>query len=155
MHDLGYQDGQLNNLVMIEGAERIQKLVQELTKDRTDIEIEFMSSDLNGISGHIDHIVAARAAILAFYRLKETDRRLKRIRLSCIPESYLPTYNTAWLYMEPGRCKEDINETIDAREHLDEIIAIMRAHHSQRGDGETHIEQRRDKLGLNYFIVKE
>lgn len=155
MHFLGYCDGQLNNETMIEAGQKIVELVTEVIKSaEKDTVIEFMTSDLNGISGHIDHIVAARAACWAFYRLKANDKRLTRIRLTCVPHEMLPAANTNWLYMEPGRVKEEIGEVVDARHLHDEIVAIMRTHHTQRGDGEGHIERRGDGLGMNYFTIK-
>lgn len=156
MHFLGYKDGQLNNHTMIEASEKIETIVTTaLASAEPDTIVEFMTSDLNGITGHIDHIVAARAACLAFYHLKSRDTRMTRIRLACIPRKSLPHINTDWLYMEPGRDNDEIGEIIDARALHKDIIAIMRAHHSQRKDGESHITQLGDNLGLNYFIVKE
>ncbi len=153
---LGFKDSKLSNDSMIEAGEKIVQLVKDsLANQPDDIEVEFMSIDLNGISGHIDHIVAARAAMWAFYTLKSTDKRLKRIRLACVPRNQLPESNVAWLYMEPGRRPDEINQTVDAREVKDEIIKIMRAHHTQRADGESHIKNRGDELGMNYFIVYE
>lgn len=156
MHYLGYADGQLNNQTMIEAGHKIVKLVTKIVKSADkNTSIEFMTSDLNGISGHIDHIVAARTACWAFYRLKSADDRFTRIRLACIPRQMLPNANTNWLYMEPGRSEAEIGEVVDARPLRDDIITIMRAHHTQRGDGESHIAQRKEKLGLNYFIVMD
>lgn len=156
MHALGYKDGRLSNVSLVEAGQRIVELAQDiLTEAPADAEIEFMTIDLNGISGHIDHIVAARAASWAFYTLKAKDERLTRIRYACVPEAQLPEVNTAWLFMEPGRRAEEINEIIDARALRDEIVAIMCAHHSQRGDADMHIKNRGDQLGMNYFIVKE
>ena len=152
-HDLGYIDGYLCNIEMIEAAEKIQKIITDIAHNR-DIEIEFVTSDLNGISGHIDHIVAARAASLVFYRQKQADPRFKRIRYSCIPQSMLSDINIDWLFMEPGRSETEISETVDTTALHDEIIAIMRAHHTQRGDGETHIKTRGDQLGIYSFIDK-
>lgn len=152
---LGYKDGTLCNLDMIEAGTKLVAIVQEYVASAPDdIEVEFMTSDLNGISGHIDHIVAARAASWAFHTLKANDTRLSRIRYACIPNEWLPEPNVNWLYMEAGRRAEEIDEVIDARDHRDEIIEIMRAHHSQRGDGETHIKNRGERLGLNHFIVR-
>lgn len=153
---LGYKDGQLNNLAMLEIYTKLLDHVTSIIKDESDDAIiEFVSMDTNGISGHIDHIVAARSACYVFYKLKETDSRVTRIRLGCIPKSYLPEPNTHWLYMDAGRDESEIDEISDARQYHDEIIAIMRAHHSQRGDGESHIKQRGDTLGISHFIVKE
>ena len=149
-HDFGYTDGQLSNTDMIEAAERIERLVREVAVER-EVEVEFMTNDLNGISGHIDHIVAARAACLAFYRLKQDDKRLSRIRLACLPQSRLARSNIDWLYMEAGRPDEMIDEVVDARQYRDKIVEIMRAHHTQRRDGEQHIETLGEDLGLNYF----
>lgn len=154
---LGYKDGHLDNRVLIEAASRLETLIRDCVATYGDsgreLEIECMSMDFNGISGHIDHIVAARATALAFYRLKQRDSRLTRLRLVCIPRTVLPTINTDWLFMEPGRSLEMIDETIDNRELQPEIIAIMRSHHSQRGDGEAHIKNRAASLGIDYFRV--
>jgi len=153
---LGYKDGHLDNTVMIEAAERIETIVCKAIEGApADTEIEFVAFDLNGLTGHIDHIVASRAACLGFYRLKETDKRFKRILLNCVPYSDWPTDNTNWIYMERGRRDNEVDEIVDARHLHDQLLEIIRAHHSQRGDGETHIKNRGADLGLNYFIVKD
>ena len=152
---LGYKDGQLNNLVMIEAAAKLETLVRDrlASYDET-TEVEFITMDLNGITGHIDHIVAARAACLAFYRQKASDQRFRRIRLACVPAAIQPTASTAWLFMEAGRNESDIDEVVNSRQYREEILAIMRCHHSQRGDGEAAIASRGDTLGVDYFVVK-
>lgn len=155
MNFLGYKDGQLANRSMIEAAERIVELVGDTIKNTPDdAQIEFMSLDLNGLTGHIDHIVAARAACLAFYVLKKKDARFARIRLACLPAELYPEFNINWLYMEQGRSAAEINETVDARELRNDIIAVMRAHDTQRADCEYNLKAQGDRLGLNYFIVK-
>lgn len=152
---LGYKDGALCNASMITAGEKIVEHVRSIIDTHPDDTIvEFLTSDLNGISGHIDHIVAARAAAWAYYTLKTHDPRLTRIRFACLPEAMLPKSNISWLYMEPGHPEHEIDEVVDARQYRDEIIAIMRCHHSQRSDGESHIKNRGDTIGLNYFIVK-
>lgn len=154
-HHFGYHDGELNNLDMIEIATKFETLVaRTLSNSPSDAEVEFITLDLNGYTGHIDHIVAARAATLAFYRLKARDSRIARIRYSCLPDSVAPTINTDWIYMDAGHSTGDIDEVVDARHLHDTLIAAIRAHHSQRNDGETLIKDRGVNLGLNYFIVK-
>jgi len=154
-HYLGYKDGQLSNHSMTEIADRVIDLISPiLAAAPADATVEFLTNDLNGITGHIDHIVAARAACYIFYTLKQHDARLQRIRLACLSRENLPHANTQWLYMEAGRAPEEIGEIIDARELREEIIAIIRTHHTQRSDGETHIAQRGDRLGIDYFIIK-
>jgi LmbE family N-acetylglucosaminyl deacetylase len=155
MHYLGYKDGQLNNHSMIEITERIIDIITPIIEEASaDTKIEFMTNDLNGITGHIDHIVAARAACHAFYQMKARDNRLTRIRLCCLTAQEMPNANTNWLYMEAGRPENEIDETIDARHLRDEIVDIIRTHHTQRQDGEYCIRRCGDQLGMNYFIIK-
>lgn len=155
MHDLGYEDGTLNNLTMIESAKKITSIIKNTIPDNFNGEIEFMSMDTNGITGHIDHIVAARAACLVFFRLKEHDPRVTRIRLACIDRLRAPLKNTHWLYMEAGRTDEEISETVDNRDNIDEIIKIMQCHQTQRSDLAYHLENRSSTIGLDTFIVLE
>jgi LmbE family N-acetylglucosaminyl deacetylase len=155
MHFLGYKDGQLNNLAMIEATGRIATLITHtLASLPRDIEIEFMSLDLNGYTGHIDHIVAARAACHAFYTFKKNDPRFSRIRFACLAQEIAPNTSIDWVYMEPGRTSQEIDETVDARALASDIKTIMKAHTSQRADYEMAIKNQGTNLGLNYFIVK-
>lgn len=152
---LNYQDGHLDNLALIEIADKLEIVVgKRLARYDETVSVEFMSMDLGGITGHIDHIVAARAACLSFYRHKRTDPRFTRIRLVCLPYSAQPNIDTQWLFMEPGRKENEIDEVIDNRRYRKEIIAIMRAHHSQRHDSEAAIASRGENLGIDHFIVK-
>lgn len=156
MHHLGYEDGSLDNKAMVEIADKIEQLVSKtLEHEPSDTVAELLCFDLGGLTGHIDHIVASRAACLAFYRLKPKDPRLERIRLFCLPLETHPDQNVSWVYMESGRSKSEIGVTVDARELRDEIIAVIRTHHTQRSDGEARIEQSGDMLGLDHFVVKE
>lgn len=155
MHYLDYKDGQLNNLAMLEASQRIINLITPIVKAASaDTEIELLTNDLNGITGHIDHIVAARTACYVFYTLKQHDPRFTRIRLTCLADTVMPHSNTHWLYMEAGRSANEINETVDARHLRDELITIIRTHHTQRADGEQHIAHQGETIGLNHFIVK-
>ncbi|HSW90551.1 MAG TPA: PIG-L family deacetylase [Candidatus Saccharimonadales bacterium] len=151
-HELGYIDGRLCNIEMLEITEKIQHIVRETIADR-DIEVEFIGFDLNGLTGHIDHIVASRALCLAFYRLKQDDSRFTRIRLFCLPREQNQSVNTNWIYMEAGRTPEEIDETIDARKYYKKIIDVMRTHHSQRSDAETQIDTLGHGIGINHFII--
>lgn len=156
LHALGYHDGRLNNDDMISASQQIRTIIETTLKNTPDDTIvEFMTSDLNGLSGHIDHIVAARAACFVFDSLKQADARFSHIRLACIPRTALPASTIDWLFMEAGRTEQEIDETIDARHLQSEIIAIMRAHHTQRRDGEAHIARLGDQLGMYHFMIRE
>lgn len=155
MHHLGYIDGTLNNIDHLDITRKITGLVNETIADRQDIEIEFMSLDLSGYTGHIDHIVAARSACLSFYTLRESGLPMKRVRLACLSREEVPKTNTGFVYMEPGKTPDEIDETVDASEHTDKIHEVMRIHHTQRNDYQTVTAYKGDKLGINYFLIKD
>ncbi len=153
MYHLGYTDGKLNNLDHVMITDEIIRITEEAIDGHDDVEVEFMSMDLNGITGHIDHIVAARSACLAFYRLKAKGAPMSRIRLVCLPRAGGDQINTDFVFMETGRAANEITESIDAREHIEEIYEIMRCHNTQRSDGESHIARHGSGVALNHFIV--
>lgn len=155
MEFFNYIDGELNNKAMIEISTRLIEYVTSIIAlEPSDTIIEFMTLDMNGLTGHIDHIVAARATCLAFYKLKSRDGRINRIRFSCIPHILSPTFNTDWIYAEEGHLPEEITEIIDARDKRERILEVIKTHHTQRSDGEMFINTQGDQLGLNYFIIK-
>ena len=154
MHYLGYEDGTLSNSVYLEAAEKIQRIVGDAIADRDDISsIEFLSLDGNGLTGHLDHIFVSRVACYVFFKLKEVDERFSKIRLTCLHQNDFPEANCGWLYMEAGRTADEIDETVDASEHLDKIKEIMYTHHSQRGDCESVLERMGDQVAINHFLV--
>jgi len=155
MTNFSYGDGTLSNSSQREIAAKIIEKVKNTAHDRMDIEIEFMSLDLNGFTGHVDHIVAARAACLAFYKLRDDGLPMKRVRLFCWTHDQQPSVDTGFVFMEPGRLPEEINETIDASDFAEQIDAVMRTHHTQRGDYQWMMEKRGHNATLNHFIVKE
>lgn len=155
-HNLGYRDGYLSNHLYHEVAEKITSSIDETLRHYTEpVEIDFMTFDVNGLSGHIDHIFAARVACYVFYSRKPNDERFRHLRFVCIPRQRAATHTTHWLYADAGRDTEEGIETVDARHYHEDIVAVMRAHYSQRADCEHHLAQRGDTLGIDYFIVKD
>lgn len=155
MKSFTYGDGQLNNIDMIEiGNQLIAHATSLLHDEPEDTIVEFMTLDLNGCTGHIDHIVVTRAVCYAFYKLRETDSRFNRICLACLPEKLYPVQNTDWIFMEEGRSPEEIDEVVDARNFREAILEVMRMHQSQQSDYEHNLRVQGEDLGLNYFIVK-
>jgi len=154
MHHLGYQDGHLCNNDYHEVAGEITRIISDtLNSQSEECEVEIMSMDFNGVTGHIDHIVAARVAAYVFYQQRELGRNMTRLVQSCLPESEVPQPNTDWLYMDAGHSDNEC-EKVSFPELHDEVLGIMRAHHSQRSDGESHIKRRGSEITTNYFIVQ-
>lgn len=156
MHYLGYSDGQLNNLAMIEIGQKLISIITEALKEApANAPVEFMTLDLNGLTGHIDHIVAARATCFVFYTLKKEDPRFTRILFSCLTAEKYPLPDIGWIFREKGRTIDEIDKVVDAREFQSEITAIAKTHVSQRHDAEYFFKTTGEDLGMNYFIVKD
>jgi len=157
-HHLGYPDSSLNNQAMLEIAQRIEELVtQRLSTYHEPVQVEFMSFELGGLTGHIDHIAVARAACLAFYRLKSNDdERFTRLRLFCLPHSEQPGINTDWVFMDAGYAPEQVDEVVDISPYHAELTGVINAHHSQRHDGAKALERLQDttKPKADHFIVR-
>lgn len=153
-HHLGYADGSLCNNNYHEVARRVEAVIDAVLDEHKDADsIELLCFDLNGITGHLDHILASRVACYVYYERQRGDARFKRLRLYCLPKDSYSDRNTDWLYMEAGRDADDIDEIIDAREYKDEILAIMKTHHSQRGDADSQINKLGDLVAVDHFIV--
>lgn len=153
MHHLGYVDGTLCNNNYMELASKITDIVRTITVNRPEIEIEFMSIDLNGVTGHLDHITIGRIACYVYCSLKENDTRVSRIRLACATRLEAPTSNCDWLYADAGRNVDEIGETVDASVHIETIKQIMHSHHTQRKDCQEHLSRMGDRIAVNHFVV--
>lgn len=154
-HNLGYVDSELCNQLLPEIQGRLIELIRSTTSRTTgDYEIELMTIDDNGVTGHIDHTVASRAATFAFYTLKREGLPLTRIRYSCIPLDQMPSHNIEWIYAPAGRPLKEIDETVDAREVLATVRSIVECHHTQRDDGQSHLRAQGDSIAINHFTIR-
>lgn len=147
----GYQDGKLSNKDMIEISRRLERFVKD--KSYGADEVEMMSLEFGGLTGHIDHIVAARATAQTFTSLKETDDRLTKLRLFCLPRSLRPEVDYSWIYAEPGADESEIDEVVDATDLKPRIESVMNAHASQELDAAYFRTMLGDNLGMNWFKV--
>lgn len=155
LHGLGYADGHLDNIAMQTIDASLEPLVRDIISTYQEpIKVEFITFEPNGLTGHIDHIVAARTASFVFYRLKDAGLPLTRIRYYCNSEEKVPLHRTDWIYADKGYAKHDINEIIDARELRRDIIDVMRIHRTQRADYDYYLALQGDQLGLDHFIVR-
>lgn len=154
-YNLKLRDSRLNNLTMQLASERITGIVKDIiTSHAIPVEADFITFEPNGLTGHIDHIVTARAATFVFHRLKESGLPLKRIRYYCICEDIAPTHSTTWIYADKGYGEHEIDELVDARDLSDTIMEVMHAHSTQRADCEHYLEMQGGLLGLDHFIVR-
>ncbi len=156
LQNLYRPDGHLDNIAMQEISIEVEAIVRERCATYSEpFEAEFLTLDPNGLTGHIDHIVAARAATFVFYKLKTDGFPLSGINYYCNSDESSPSYNIDWIYADKGHSSEEISKTIDAREYRDEIIQIMQKHHTQRQDYQIVLSHKGENVGLEHFLVQE
>jgi LmbE family N-acetylglucosaminyl deacetylase len=154
MQTLRRPDGHLDNIAMQEVSRELTSTIETILNDYSEpIEAEFITLDPNGLTGHIDHIVAARSASYIFHLLKREGLPLIRIRYYCNSDVQTPDVNVDWIYADAGHSDTEIGETIDARDLRDDIVAVMQVHHSQRGDCAYVLEKHGNNLGLDHFLI--
>ncbi len=154
LQTLRYPDGHLDNIAMQTVSTKLLSDIRDLVSRHSDsIEVEFITLDPNGLTGHIDHIVAARSASYVFHHLKRQGLPLTRIRYYCSSDTQLPEPSIDWIYADKGHADKEISETIDARARRAEILDIMSEHRSQRADYDYVVAKRGDDIGLDHFLV--
>jgi LmbE family N-acetylglucosaminyl deacetylase len=155
MHCLDYQDGTLNNQYFHEIAEKIEKTIRDACdKHQDQVELNFITLDSNGLTGHLDHVAASHITSYLFYGLKDSppeNVKLGTIDYFCFTSRQVPKPDTSFVFMPAGHEESYISKTLDVSDVLDEKIAIMREHHTQRGDAEDMLKQSEKLLSQEHF----
>lgn len=157
---LHYADGELSNNLYHEICEKINQFIEEtINSYRDEIEVDFITFESGGISGHLDHIAVHFMTTFAYLQLRKNapqNCKLNRLKYYCLPEEMVRVPNTGWLYMPAGKSPEMIDETFNYSEIKDKKLEIMKAHHSQREDMkrvlEIHTDDTNKPIWIDHFI---
>lgn len=138
MHSLNYPDGELSNGLYLEIAEKIMAYINKELRHDTETEIEFMTFEPSGLSGHLDHIAVSHITTYVYLKLRKTleDKLITvgKLKYFCLPDTLAPEANTNWLYMPKGVPLDEIDEIIDISQVYEHKLRIMRTHLSQKTD---------------------
>jgi LmbE family N-acetylglucosaminyl deacetylase len=155
MEHFGYKDGCLSNCVYLEIVEKIQTHIGDILRDYSGpVELEFMTFDPNGLSGHLDHIAASLITTYVYHNLKQQppkDTSLGKLKYFCLSEKVAPDADLSWLYMPKGRPEAQIDECIDVSDVYDHKLEIMKAHTTQAQDMEMILERHGEHLKRECF----
>lgn len=156
--NFGLPDGRLANdhyLVLANGIiEHIDSLTAETAEG---YEIELLTMEPHGISGHLDHIAISHVATYIYYYLRQRNsahQQIRRIRYFCLSRQQQPEVSLHWLYMPPGYESGAIDEVVDVRPVLETKLAIMESHHSQREDMASIRARGDDSLATEHFLIR-
>jgi LmbE family N-acetylglucosaminyl deacetylase len=155
LHSLGYQDGELSNGHFHQIASDVEKIVHE-TCDSTlqPVELSFTTLDPNGLTGHLDHVAVSMITSYLFYRLKNDppeNAKLGTLDYFCYSQDQVPAPDTGFVYMPAGHGQHYINRTVDVSDVLEEKIAVIREHQSQRSDAENLLSRKQQMLATEHF----
>lgn len=155
MKSFGYKDGTLCNNVYLEIAGKLLDHMRDiLSSYRGPVEFSVITTDPNGITGHLDHIAASLVATYAYIKLRDNpiqDVTAGTLKYACINRMFVPRADVSWIYMPAGRTDEFIDETVDISDAWDKKLEIMRAHASQREDMEWILSRGKEALAREYF----
>ncbi len=141
---LDFKDGSLCNNNYHEVAGAIKKILEDVMPDT------LMTFDINGVSGHLDHIAVAMETTYLFERLSFVKnlmyfcekREIKRL----IGKKY-------FVYFPQGYDESEVDLVVDVKPYFKTKVSAMRAHKSQRVDAIWILTIFRKYLKKEYFRV--
>ncbi|MBI4130094.1 PIG-L family deacetylase [Candidatus Roizmanbacteria bacterium] len=121
---LGYFDGKICNHEVV----RLQKeLMKQINKIKPDA---LMTFDLNGASGHIDHVSVASATTYAFHKTSSP----KELYYFTYLKSYTDQVADYFIHFPEGKKSEAVDEIVNIEDVWEKKLAAMHAHQSQIQD---------------------
>lgn len=143
---LGFKDGSLSNNVYHELADKIKTILDEL---RPQI---LISTELRGISGHIDHVAVAMVTSYVFYKTPYAKTLYRYVMM----EQQRQMIKDYFIYVPPGYKKSEIDLTVDINGVWQTKISAMNCHKSQKKDV-LRLQRRFSKLPKkeNFQVVKK
>lgn len=142
---LDFKDGEIGNNDLVKLGEAFAARIQELRPDT------ILTFDLNGISGHLDHIAVSSAATQAFKKTSIAER----LYYFTVPEKVVPTNEEYFINRPPSRRDEEISERVDISEVWDTKIRAMRSHKSQAHDIDRLLKRWEGQPKLEHFVILE
>ena len=135
---LHYPDGELGNNLYFEIAQKLSNHIEHTVKNYTeDLEIELLTYETRGITGHLDHIAVSYMTTFVYENLKKSTPKnivLGKLRYYCLPKEIVKECNCDWVYMPCGCNSDEIDERVSFKNVLEQRLHIMRAHESQKND---------------------
>jgi N-acetyl-1-D-myo-inositol-2-amino-2-deoxy-alpha-D-glucopyranoside deacetylase len=121
---LDYEDGSLSNNLYHDMAADIQMLIDRYRPDT------LLTFDVNGISGHLDHIAVAMVCTFVFYR---TDY-LTTLLYHVMTVRERAEFHDYFVYMPPGYADDQIDLEVDISAVWETKRNAVCCHRSQKGD---------------------
>lgn len=110
-----------------------------------------MTFNLNGVSGHLDHIAVANAATMVF----DKTPHIEKLYYHTLPRTFTEKVGEYFIHFPDGFAHDAFDEIIDTKPVWDRKVSAMKKHQSQKKD----IERILSIYGSNpdtreYFMVR-
>ena len=140
---LDYKDGHLSNAIYHTIAADIEKIARKIEATT------FITFDITGLSGHIDHIAMALIATYVFEKMKS----VKTLKYYCMSETHRKALKKYFIYAPPGRKEHEIDEVINIDDVWDKKMEAIKIHKSQAKDGRRMIKRLSSLPKKEYFRI--
>lgn len=121
---LKFKDGKIGNSQLVELENAFIPFINEFQPDT------IVTFDLNGVSGHLDHIAVASAATQAFKKTKVA----KQLLYFCTSEKLSKLMDHYFIHFPQGKKREEVDLIVDIGPVWQKRVKAMFAHQSQIKD---------------------
>lgn len=142
---LTFPDGKICNEDIPKLESIIKSYIQDFCPDAV------LTFDLNGISGHLDHIAVASATTQAFVK----SGIAKKLYYYVTPKAISDEFKDYFVFFPEGKKKDEVDEIISVRKTWSLKIRAMMQHSSQIKDAKKLIELLSKFPKENWFQVRK
>jgi LmbE family N-acetylglucosaminyl deacetylase len=142
---LQYRDGELNNNIYHKVVSDIEKVLDKIKPSR------LLTFELHGVSGHIDHVFTSMVA--SFLYLKKD--YIKKIFYFAEKREFTDLQKDYFIYFPDGYKKDEIDHVENIEKVWDKKVRSIKAHGTQKKDGDWILSILRNKAKDEWFIVRE
>jgi LmbE family N-acetylglucosaminyl deacetylase len=151
LSQLNFPDGGLSNNNLQDVTDAISKVIEQKIAEKT-CQIDFLTFDLNGISGHLDHIAVSLATTYIYTHFDFKLSEKGTLRYFCLCSEQKSEDLDYFVYSPCGHPENAIDETVDVGDIIDIKKQVIAAHPSQASDVKLALE-RGDKLNTEHFMI--
>ncbi len=138
-----YEDGTLSNNIYHDLADKIREKVKALNPEI------ILTFDQKGISGHIDHIVASMVSTFVFGK----EKSIKEIWYHVAMKKVTKFIKDYFIYFPPGYEESEVDKIIDITDVWSKKEQAIKAHVSQKKDGNMILTMSKILPKKEYFLV--
>jgi len=141
---LRFTDGCICNRELQPLMKIIKRKIQSF---KPDILLTF---NLNGVSGHIDHMSVASAVTKVFDDTKIAEKLYYFTESRALSDKMKHYF----IYFPEGKCREEVDEVVNIEEVYEQKVAAMHAHVSQTNDVRQILKLQKNLPKEEFFMVR-